>query len=1072
MSTSTLPHLGEALGETSAVVYPRIHFVWDAIWCFLTESDETESKKSKKRTSSSSMRHLRERTPLAEESSLRVVETIMNVVVKERLLRLNKESSAGKATHDRKSLALCIIKNLSGTPFISSLSGPTQILASGEAMESVILAPEILENLFVKVITAGSGNRPQDSPHMLKPLALETLRAIVDASAEAGGSHQLSCVKALLNCSTRFDSRTKTSTVSDLLMFSSERSPTEEDFSLWNEYLEYLETTFLELCRSQDDADISSQANGYVEVLYSAAKNILHTGTSNKLDLDTKVVEYKENVVKRILDFFMVVAFFDPSNATKPAESKKSKKKKQKSVVNSVLESAVKVKESTGSGNEIPYTIRAIVSSRFFSLAADFSMVMSHSSKDDENEIIQKDSNTLKVLVDIGNSWRDLESNGAKRFGVAKVEPDDEEDNCDPQSIVEDLRKHAITLAKTANADPDNSLKECQKRCSTGIAVLAYTLYLHRLNCGTDGSMDEDPDADEENDEEEICNALEGLKAVAEDFMSTNELESNPLLGLAESCANILASPLGSGNIGRAASPKLVRESVKYAWLGGLKLAASMSTEEKTLLDSSVIDLLMEAIGASENEEGDDNGAMDEDSEEGDSEGSEDEEENSDADDRVFSKASNLLDEPEDMQTEPTGSAPDDGSESDVEIDHSKLQAMLEEDSDADVDEDVLEHHEGADAALAKLIKLKQDARKAGQLVQERIEVSNQLRCTLLLELLLGRPDPWNRLFRSNVLEMVLPLLKHRKKVATTTQKAIESGTKIGTGEKKALLDRLTNLIKQKLCKLRLSSMPFQSPINLDSSSKLLKLLTIEAKKAKDKEQVSCCSSCIIFVLRSMPNSPEVVAMVSSEYDGIIKEWATKRGRGASLFEDLINHTPLMAQATLLESLATAARDARSPFLKVEAFRMLSLLFSGSSEKDASGMNELAQKSISDSQQSILEAMNMALDDEEMSKPKRVRTVLKALEKFLPFMEAPAPAETIAYLEDIRTKTEKLGGDGPLAAVSSKLSGLMGDSFLKELQSNETKEKKTESSVDKDADDQPASGGKKSKKKKKKKNKR
>jgi hypothetical protein len=395
-----------------------------------------------------------------------------------------------------------------------------------------------------------------------------------------------------------------------------------------------------------------------------------------------------------------------------------------------------------------------------------------------------------------------------------------------------------------------------------------------------------------------------------------------------------------------------------------------------------------------------------------------------------------------------------------VEIDHSKLQAMLEEDSDADVEENVLEHHEGADAALAKLIKLKQEARKAGQLVQERIEVSNQLRCTFLLELLLGRPDPWNRLFRSNIMEMVLPLLKHRKKVASATQKAIESGTKVGTGEKKALLDRLTNLIKQKLCKLRLSSMPFQSPINLDSSSKLLKLLTNEAKKAKDKEQVSCCSSCIIFVLRSMPNSPEVVAMVSSEYDGIINEWATKRGRGASLFEDLINHTPLMAQATLLRSLGIAARNARSPFLKVEAFRMLSLLFSGSPEKDASEMKELARKSISDSQQSVLETMDMALDDEEMSKPKRVRTLFKALEKFLPFLEAPVAAETIASLEKIRRKVEKLGGDESLAAVSSKISGSVVDT-LKEIQSTETKEKKTEKLVNKNIDDQPASGGKK-----------
>ena len=50
--------------------------------------------------------------------------------------------------------------------------------------------------------------------------------------------------------------------------------------------------------------------------------------------------------------------------------------------------------------------------------------------------------------------------------------------------------------------------------------------------------------------------------------------------------------------------------------------------------------------------------------------------------------------------------------EDDVELDKDQLNNILMEDSDEDP-EDILEHHAGADKALAKLIKMKQEARKA-----------------------------------------------------------------------------------------------------------------------------------------------------------------------------------------------------------------------------------------------------------------------------------------------------------------------------------------------------------------------
>lgn len=406
-------------------------------------------------------------------------------------------------------------------------------------------------------------------------------------------------------------------------------------------------------------------------------------------------------------------------------------------------------------------------------------------------------------------------------------------------------------------------------------------------------------------------------------------------------------------------------------------------------------------------------------------------------DEGVFSKAANIMDDDENMEGDTLKDDSLDEAEPELEIDHSTLQTMLEDDSDADIDETELEHHEGADAALAKLIRLRQDARKAGQQAREKIEISNQLRCTLLLEILLGRPDAWNRLFRSTLLEMVMPLLLHRQRVAAMLQKAVDGGSKIGTGEKRALLERLTSVIKQKLCKLRLSSMPFANNVNTESGRELVKAILREARKAKDKDQTSCCSTCLVFVLRAMPYTVDTVAIISSQYGHVVQEWSTKRSSGASLFEDLINQMPSLAQATLLEPLTKATLESRSSFLKLEAFRLLSLLLSTKEIMNADEMQEYVQSSIEKSMQDLLTAILTSLNDEEMSKPKRARIVFKTLEKCLPFLSdatAPKIATSLQSLKDVVNAlgAKESGGKGNnLHAATSKISALIDETLTK-----------------------------------------
>lgn len=713
ISTKTVPWIGQALSESSVIVQPRTHFVWDTIWCYLTEKVDKEksSEKEMESATSSSKYCTRKTIPIGEDRVIDVIDAIMKVVVEEKLLRIEKGASSSKTTHERKSLALCVVRNLSGVPFVSSISGPTQIIMHCDAIENIILTKDIIRYIFLEVISAGK--KKQDASHLLKPLAVEVLGSWVESTVLSGDTNrQLACVKAITNCHPRFDSLTKTTTISDLLFSSSGMVTTTAQYEFWGKYFAHLESKFLELCSLSEDT--STEAHGYVEQIYTCAKQILHVSIEDEEEPSAELIKCKKSVAKRVLGFFMSTAFFDCSTVTK--STKKMKKKKgdhAASTVQTITESALKVQASLQDGQKIAYPIRVMISSRFFSLVSEYVMTISHDSKNEENAKVEKDSITLEVLEEICENWIELESNKAQRFEPVK------DDDDSPESIIKNLRSKVIELTENEGLDKDNVLYQSKKRCITGITVLAITLHLHRLSCGSSDEMDDNPDADEEEDEENICDAIADLEGVLSHFFEPSKEDFNPLLGLSEVCANILSSPLGSGDIGRGAAPKLVRETIKYAWLGGLKLASETATEEKTLLDKAVVGLLMDAIGASNSNEdiaGDD-AEMNEDDDESDGES---------VDDLVFSKASKVLNDPKDIEDDEQDISEKENDESDIKLDPSKLHTMLEDDNLEDVDDILLEHHEGADAALAKLIKLKQEARKAGQEAREKIELSSQ----------------------------------------------------------------------------------------------------------------------------------------------------------------------------------------------------------------------------------------------------------------------------------------------------------------------------------------------------------
>jgi hypothetical protein len=892
VSTASLPLIGQSLSETSSVVQPRTHFVWDAIWSFLTESEDSPDAKPSK--TKEAVNKLRQQCPVGDDNAVDVVNAIIREVLVKRLLRIEKDGglSSAKTTHERRSLALCIVKILCGVTYQSATAGPTRIKLDADILENVVLTRDLIRTLFLDVICAG--NQRKQSPHLLKPLALEVLHALTDAAmqSDADGNRQLACVRAFLNCEIRFDARTKTSTVSDLLHFhDSAVSASKEQLRLWNEYLSYLEQQFIAKSAAIVDNQSTSEATGYVELLYSAAKSIMRLDTTSE-DGGSALSEFKQSAIVRIQAFLMAAAFFKSSGVSVKT-GKKNKAKKGGNDTHPVLTAATKLNESEGN---IPYAVRIIVSSRFFSLLSDHVNYATHHLDDGDKDGKQvKDSRMLEILNDVYESWNIIESAGAERYLPAKDGNHDEsEPHAEVGKMIAEFQKRLKDFSVTLEKRPGDSLLECQKRCATGISVLACTLYLHMLSCGTPEGMPEndDPDQEDEDDVEEIKSAVEELKNIMEGFLEGSNDEDNPLLGLSESCANILSSPIGSGSLSRGASPKLVREAVKFAWLGGLSVAAEMSSEEETLLDEDVVNILLEAIGASRDESMDEDGS---DVEEG--SGEEDNGESSeDEDEGVFGKASEILDNPEEMEIEeaednPEGATPD----SDVELESNNLQSMLEEDSDADVDVGELEHHEGADAALAQLIKMKLEARKAGQQVREKLEISNQLRCSLLIEVLIARPEAWKHLLRSDViLKMLVPMLNHRRDIEKSLKKATDKGTQVGIGEKKALLERLTSLLKSKFCKMRLASTPCSESIDIaEYGTHLVSQLVEIVKKECTKEHAACCNGGLILVLRAIPNAEGQLAAAAA-YGDTVKEWSTKRTTRveAGLFDELIVHMP------------------------------------------------------------------------------------------------------------------------------------------------------------------------------------
>ena len=1026
LSTTTLPHLTQALCQTSVVTQPRTHLVWDVLWEYISDEVASSSVDDDDNDDSSTAH------AVMVVTRPDLLAALVPAVIVQGLLG---GAQGNKTTHERRALALCLVRNLLGLEFVSSLAtGRRQLQCDASLVEETVLAPILVQRLFIDVVGAGTGGskhkKNQQAEHVLKPLAMQVLESLVVVATTTSSGRQepmrLAVIRALLRCDARFDSRTKTNVVQSLL----ETNADQLDASFWNDYLSFLEHQVLRVGELSHYDTV-----GYLDLMLNLGKRFVR-----RRDTDASLDEkYSDNAItRRVLDFFLVTAFYD-CQAVEAASTTKKKKRKQR-----VLEVALMIK-TVRSSNSLPYEVRTVASARFFSLLSEQVARTVHSTETD------KDAALLDLFTDVRKSCSAIKDAGVRHFGDADTESMDVDDEKDPTEVVEALNKRTLSM------DDGKVQEKAKLRFNNGLAILASALHLHLLSCGlSDNTLeDDDPDADDDEDRDEIRSMLSDLWDISEETM---ERSDSVLPSMAEFCVNVLSSPLSMGNQSRGASPRILREVVKIAWIRALTLA---STVENAELSLDVVEVLLSSVGA---------GVEPSDEEHDDSEDSdEDEESMDDENSGTFAQAARLPDDDSDEEKDDEESGPDDEDESDIELDPSRLQSLLEEDvDDSSIEEVPLEHHEGADAALAKLIQLKQDARKAGQKAREHLELTRQVRCTLLLEILAsGKPEGWGVLLRvDTVVQICIALLRYRRELESAVTSASERSTE-RIGEKRAMLDRITTILEGKLLRMKVANMKWSAGIDVTSFTKETSVTLLrDARKRGSKNHRHLTSSAIFLLIRA-PTSTSDKLQVAQVYGDAVEEWASKRTTHfeSAFFDHLMHQAPVVAQASLPRALAAAAATARSSYIKSEAFRLLAQLYNPKLNANDTELEQASTTRISEAIATVLESVTLALKDGEMKKAKRIREVLKAAEKLVAFLADRDADPVEQQLEEIKVLLVQVGETAGSQGVSKTC-----EKVIQEIESLSTR--RLEQNEGETRANSERKGSKSSKKKKKSKKKK
>ena len=380
----------------------------------------------------------------------------------------------------------------------------------------------------------------------------------------------------------------------------------------------------------------------------------------------------------------------------------------------------------------------------------------------------------------------------------------------------------------------------------------------------------------------------------------------------------------------------------------------------------------------------------------------------------------------------------------DEELDPARLESLLLEDSDAEMsDSGMLEHHAGADKALAQLIKLKQEARKESQTERERIDLCNRLRCAGLLDSLFSVS-----VFKSGwipiegVLGSIVPILRSRKAIAKSIQTSTSTNTKKSLSEKNALMERLSTMIKDKISKYRCSDGSSSAgELAVKASSDIYE----EMKHSINLAHCSCCSLALITTIRCIPDVEDSTE-VKDIYVSAIKDWSTRKATKihACVFEDLILRMPSLASLILVEPLLAAASGAHSPFLKCESIKLMSSIYKNDASNSEVILSKKASSAMKKDCSKVAKALQGALGDSSLQKAKHRDEVLISTKHFVNYLKAQN--EVIlseSELSSLQQTMKTVGGKckGGMKNLCSQVSETIA-SLLKDAQDEEKKPNK------------------------------
>jgi hypothetical protein len=135
-----------------------------------------------------------------------------------------------------------------------------------------------------------------------------------------------------------------------------------------------------------------------------------------------------------------------------------------------------------------------------------------------------------------------------------------------------------------------------------------------------------------------------------------------------------------------------------------------------------------------------------------------------------------------------------------------------------------------------------------------------------------------------------------------------------------------------------------------------------------------------------------------------------------------------LAQVVLVVPLTTATKEARSPYLKSESFRLLGALFGRSESADGpSELDTRGRESLKANSSVAISCITGALQDEEMLKTKRAKDVLKAASKLVAFQKTHQKASVCDELVELKGRLEQVNDNSESNGVTSACEKLVSE---------------------------------------------